>query len=56
MAQSRDLFSADMEIGYTFDSSVMTNDMISELQGNIITAMCLVLILVVATLGVKSGC
>ena len=55
VAQSRDLFSADMEIGYTFDSSLMTNDMISELQGNIITAMCLVLILVVATLGVKSG-
>ena len=55
VAQSRDLFSADMEIGYTFDSSVITNDMISELQGNIITAMCLVLILVVATLGVKSG-
>ena len=55
VAQSRDLFSADMEIGYTFDSSVMTNDMISELQGNIITAMSLVLILVVATLGVKSG-
>ena len=55
VAQSRDLFSADMEIGYTFDSSVMTNDMISELQGNIITAMCLVMILVVATLGVKSG-
>ena len=53
--QSRNLFSAEMEIGYTFDSSVMTNDMISELQGNIITAMCLVLILVVATLGVKSG-
>ena len=33
----------------------MTNQMVSELQGNIITAMCLVLILVVATLGVKSG-
>ena len=44
VAQSRDLFSADMEIGYTFDSSVMTNDMISELQGNIITAMSLSLI------------
>ena len=55
VTQSRNLFSAEMEIGYTFDSSVMTNDMISELQGNIITAMCLVLILVVATLGVKSG-
>jgi multidrug efflux pump len=55
VAQSRDRFSADMEIGYTFDSSEMTNQMVSELQGNIITAMCLVLILVVATLGVRSG-
>jgi len=55
VAQSRDLFSAEMEIGYTFDSSEMTSQMVSELQGNIITAMCLVLILVVATLGVKSG-
>jgi multidrug efflux pump len=51
----RDKFSADMTIGYVFDASVMTNQMVSELQGNIITAMCLVLILVVATLGVKSG-
>ena len=51
----RDQFSSDMEIGYTFDSSFMTNQMVNELQGNIITAMCLVLILVVATLGVKSG-
>ena len=53
--RSRDKFSADMTIGYVFDTSVMTNQMVSELQGNIITAMCLVLILVVATLGVKSG-
>lgn len=51
----RDQFSSDMDIGYTFDSSFMTNQMVNELQGNIITAMCLVLILVVATLGVKSG-
>lgn len=53
--RSRDKFSADMTIGYVFDASVMTNQMVSELQGNIITAMCLVLILVVATLGAKSG-
>ena len=53
--RSRDKFSADMTIGYVFDASVMTHQMVSELQGNIITAMCLVLILVVATLGVKSG-
>lgn len=53
--QYRADFSADMNIGYVFDASVMTNQMVNELQGNIITAMCLVLILVVATLGVKSG-
>ena len=55
VSRSRDQFSVDMDIGYTFDSSEMTNQMVNELQGNIITAMCLVLILVVATLGVKSG-
>ena len=55
IGKSRDKFSADMDIGYVFDSSVFTNQMVEELQGNIITAMCLVLMLVVATLGVKSG-
>lgn len=55
IGESRDKFSADMDIGYVFDSSVFTNQMVEELQGNIITAMCLVLMLVVATLGVKSG-
>ena len=53
--QSRRKFSADMDIGYVFDSSIFTKQMVDELQGNIITAMCLVLMLVVATLGVKSG-
>lgn len=53
--RSRSKFSADLDIGYVFDSSVLTNQMVEELQGNIITAMCLVLMLVVATLGVKSG-
>ena len=33
----------------------MTEQMVNELQGNIITAMCLVLALVVATLGFRSG-
>jgi multidrug efflux pump len=55
ITKSRDQFSADMNIGYVFDASVMTKQMVNELQGNIITAMCLVLILVVATLGIKSG-
>jgi len=53
--RSRSQFSADMDIEYVFDSSVFTNQMVEELQGNIITAMCLVLMLVVATLGIKSG-
>ena len=55
IAVFRDQFSANIDIDYTFDSSDMTSQMVSELQGNIITAMCLVLILVVATLGVRSG-
>ena len=55
IAVFRDQFSANIDIDYTFDSSDMTNQMVKELQGNIITAMCLVLILVVATLGVRSG-
>lgn len=55
IAVFRDQFSANIDIDYTFDSSGMTSQMVSELQGNIITAMCLVLILVVATLGVRSG-
>ena len=55
IAVFRDQFSANIDIDYTFDSSDMTSQMVNELQGNIITAMCLVLILVVATLGVRSG-
>lgn len=55
VSKSRAQFSADMDIDYVFDASVMTKQMVNELQGNIITAMCLVLILVVATLGIKSG-
>ncbi len=55
ISKFRSQFSADMDIGYVFDASVMTKQMVNELQGNIITAMCLVLILVVATLGIKSG-
>ena len=55
IALNRDQFSTDIDIGFTFDSSDMTNQMVNELQGNIITAMFLVLILVIATLGVKSG-
>ena len=48
-------FSENLDIGYAFDTSEMTEQMVNELQGNIITAMCLVLALVVATLGFRSG-
>ena len=42
-------------MNFIFDSSDYAQSMVSELQGNILTAMSLVLILVVATLGVRSG-
>ena len=48
-------FSENLDIDYAFDTSEMTEQMVNELQGNIITAMCLVLALVVATLGFRSG-
>jgi multidrug efflux pump len=48
-------FSQQIKIDYIFDSSEYAQGMVSELQGNILTAMSLVLVLVVATLGVRSG-
>ena len=48
-------FSQQIEIDYIFDSSQYARSMVDELQGNILTAMSLVLILVIATLGVRSG-
>jgi multidrug efflux pump len=51
----RDQFSQDIKIDYMFDSSEYAQAMVSELMGNIFTAMVLVLVLVVATLGVSSG-
>ena len=43
------------KIDYMFDSSEYAQSMVSELMGNILTAMLLVLALVVATLGNRSG-
>ena len=51
----RHQFSQDIKIDYMFDSSEYAQAMVSELMGNIATAMVLVLVLVVATLGVSSG-
>jgi len=51
----RGQFSQDIKIDYMFDSSEYAQAMVSELLGNILTAMILVLALVVATLGIRSG-
>ncbi|MFL0795914.1 MAG: efflux RND transporter permease subunit [Cellvibrionaceae bacterium] len=42
-------------IKYVFDQSKFSRQLVSELQGNIITAMMLVMVVVVAALGVRSG-
>ncbi|GLS25243.1 efflux RND transporter permease subunit [Marinibactrum halimedae] len=44
-----------IKVGYVFDQSDFTLGMVGEMQGNIVTAMCLVFIVVVATLGFRSG-
>lgn len=42
-------------LGFTNDQSEFTKSMVSEMQGNILTAMALVMIIVVAALGLRSG-
>ena len=51
----RDQFSRDIKIDFVMDSSEYAQGMVNELMGNILTAMALVLVLVVATLGTRSG-
>ena len=48
-------FSKEIAVDFIFDNSFHAKSMVDELSGNILTAMSLVLILVVATLGVKAG-
>jgi multidrug efflux pump len=55
IAAYRSEFSQDIQIDFMFDSSEYAQSMVSELMGNILTAMILVLVLVVATLGIRSG-
>ncbi len=47
--------SSGVKIQYIFDRSQFSQQMVSELSGNILTAMVLVLLIVVASLGVRSG-
>ncbi len=44
-----------VQISYSFDQSDFTTAMVSEMSGNIITAMALVMVIVVAALGFRSG-
>lgn len=48
-------FPANVQISYINDQTTFTADLISTLEGNISTAMFLVLTVVVATIGVRSG-
>lgn len=51
----RDQLPYGVDLGYTADMSEFTLSMVSEMQGNILTAMMLVMIIVVAALGFRSG-
>ncbi|GAB2880645.1 efflux RND transporter permease subunit [Microbulbifer echini] len=44
-----------VDVEFVFDQSNFARDMVSEMQGNILTAMLLVMIIVVAALGFRSG-
>jgi multidrug efflux pump len=44
-----------VEINYVVDQSDYTRDMVGEMEGNILTAMALVMVIVVAALGFRSG-
>jgi multidrug efflux pump len=46
---------SNINIGYILDQSDFTEQMVSEMQGNILTAMALVMVVIVAALGVRSG-
>ncbi len=51
----RHLLPQGVEISFLLDQSPYTRDMVSEMEGNIVTAMSLVMVIVVAALGFRSG-
>ncbi len=53
--QLKDQAPPGIDINYVMDTSVFTVQMVSEMQGNIVTAMALVMVVVVAALGLRSG-
>ena len=51
----RDRLPGNVELFYTQDQAPFARDQVTELQGNIVTALALVMVLVVASIGVRSG-
>ncbi|MBB5212911.1 efflux RND transporter permease subunit [Microbulbifer hydrolyticus] len=51
----REYLPRGVQVDFVFDTSQMARDMVSEMEGNILTAMLLVMIIVVAALGFRSG-
>ena len=51
----RDFLPRGVEVDFVFDQSDWARDMVSEMEGNILTAMLLVMIIVVSALGFRSG-
>jgi len=53
--QEQPYWSDKIEVTYTQDQSIQIRDMLRDLQNNVISAVFLVMIVIIATLGVKSG-
>ncbi|WP_043317718.1 efflux RND transporter permease subunit [Microbulbifer sp. HZ11] len=51
----RDYLPRGVDVDFVFDQSDWARDMVSEMEGNILTAMLLVMIIVVSALGFRSG-
>ena len=51
----REFLPRGVEVDFVFDQSNWARDMVSEMEGNILTAMLLVMIIVVSALGFRSG-
>jgi len=52
---SRNELPNDVEVTFLLDQSPYTRELVSEMEGNIVTAMSLVMVIVVAALGFRSG-
>ena len=55
VAEMQPLIPQGVEIDYLMDQSEFSLAMITEMQGNILTAMLLVMVIIIAALGVRSG-